>query len=162
MLRDFAKLNGAKAPHLHKPQSLRNEGDFAGGAGGHDVDMSLGGIFEWKFFADDGTERAVFQAGVEARENVGGFRVSDNPKSEGTNGAALSHDVTRVDGDFAAIADDNDAAVGGEEFHVGGKIYVGEHFEDDVYSATAGRFHDFVGVSGFGVIESLVRAFFAD
>src|SRR2546430_1190448 len=119
-------------PYLRKRVSgSNNERDFAVGAGGHDVDMSLGGVFEWKFFADDGAERAVFEAGIEAGENVGGFRVGDDPKSEGANGAALAHDVTRVDGDFAAIADDNDATVGGEEFHVSGKIYVGEHFEDD-------------------------------
>jgi len=132
------------------------------GTGGHDVDVSLGGVFEWKFFADDGPERAVFETRVKAGENVGCFRVGDDPKSEGANGAALAHDVARVDGDFAAIADDNDAAVGGEEFHIGGKIYIGEHFEDDVYSATASGFHDFVGVTGFGVIEGVVRAFFAD
>ncbi len=132
------------------------------GAGGHDVDMSLGGVFERKLFADDGAERAVLETGIEAGENVGGFRVGDNPESEGANGSALTHDVTRIDGDFATVANDDDTTIGGEHFHVSGKIYVGEHFEDDVYSATATGFHDFVDVAGFAVIEGLVRAFFVD
>jgi len=109
--------------------------------------------------ADDGAERAVFEAGIEAGE------MSRLPSPVTTQRVKarmerLSHDVTRVDGDFAAIADDNDATVGGESFMSAERLRW-RAFRGRRLLRDASGFHDFVGVTGFGVIEGVVSAFFA-
>src|SRR5882762_6165702 len=105
---------------------LRDEDDFAGGAGGfHDVDVGLGRVFEREFGADDRAKGAVFETGDESGVNVGGFGVGDGPEGEREDGAAAGHDVARSDGDIAAAANDDDAAVWCEKFQVGAEIYVG-------------------------------------
>jgi len=59
--------------------------------------------------------------------------------------------VRGVDGDFAAIADHDHAAVGGEKFRVVGEIHIGEHFENDVHAA-AGQWLFIISSSAPGLL----------
>ena len=47
-----------------------------------------------------------------------------------------AYEFAQVDGDFTAVADDDDAATQCEKFQVVGEVHIGEHFKNDV-NATA-------------------------
>ena len=72
------------------------------------------------------------------------------------------HRLARVDLDASAVADDDDAAVFGEQAEIAIEVDVRGHLEDEVDAAAAGRAHDLVGVVRRAVIDDDVGAVLAD
>ena len=70
-----------------------------------------------------------------------------------------AHEFAQVDGDFTAIADDDDAAARCEKFQVMGEVHIGEHFKNDVNATAARRFQDFFLIARLTVIENSLRSF---
>ena|SRR6266436_1582707 len=71
--------------------ALWNQDDFSGGARFEDFFVSAGGFGEGEFFADDGAQRAIFEASDNTGVDVGFFRSSEGPKGKASNRAAPAH-----------------------------------------------------------------------
>src|ERR1700682_613051 len=140
------------------PRHLGYEDDLACGAGLHDFDVGACCFGERKLFAHHRTQRAVFETGDDAGVNLRGFDVRDSPKSDSEKGGAANHEFAGVDCDFSTIADDDHAALCGEELQVVREIYVGQHFENYVQAACRSGLQNFILIAGFGVIKDLVGA----
>src|SRR5271155_1267486 len=84
-----------------------DEDNFAVRAGGENVDVSLSSVLQWDLFADDRPKSFIFEACVDAGEHFLEFDFGGGPQSETANGCATGHEVARIDGEFAAIADDD-------------------------------------------------------
>src|SRR5208282_4674982 len=108
------------------------------------------------------TKRPIFQAGDNAGVNVRFFGSGKCPEGEASSRRTPAHKIAGIYGDFAAVADDDDSAVGSEQLYVVRKIHVGEHFQDDVHAAAPSSFHDFIEIAGFAVIENLMSPFACD
>src|SRR4051812_35030522 len=80
-------------------------------------------------------------------------------KHQSKNRGFASHRVARVDFNFAAAADDYDAAIRRDGFEVFAEVDVGKHFENHVGSAALGEFPKFSEVVGRAVIQDLIGAF---
>src|SRR5229473_838543 len=137
---------------------LRDEDDFADGAGLHYFFVGAGGFGERDLFADHRLERAVLEAANECGVNLRDLRGLRGPQCEGMNGSAPHHQIARSDGDVAATADHHDTALQSKELEIAAKIHVGEHLENDVDPTAAARFQDFFLIAGLAVIEGLVRS----
>src|SRR5215471_1563793 len=135
-----------------------DEHNLAAGSRFKDLFMRAGRLGEWQFLAHDGAQRAIFEPRNESGVDVRLFGGCNVPKRERANRGAAHHKFTRIDGDLAPIANNDHAPIFGQKFCVVGEIYVGEHFENDVHSAVACRFQNFFLISGFMVIENLVRS----
>src|SRR6267143_855115 len=133
--------------------------DLAGGAGLQDFLVGAGRFRERQLLADDGAERTVFHAGDQPSVDFPDFRGLNRPQTECQNRCATRHNVAWRDGGIAAAADDDDAAVQSQHLEIATQVHICQHFEDDIHSSTAGRFHDLVLVSSLGVIECFVRPF---
>src|ERR1051325_11066789 len=138
-----------------------NQNDFAVGAGGEDGLVGFDGFGEGKFFADDRTQAAVFQASVDGGVDGAEFGGRGVEKHEAVDGGFAGHGVARGDFDFAAAADDDDAAVGRENAKVFAEVDVGKHFEDDVGAAAVGEAGEFFEVGRGAMVEDFVSALFA-
>src|SRR5262249_11544046 len=123
-----------------------------------DLFMRAGRLGEWQFLAHDGAQRAIFEPRNESGVDVRLFGGCNVPKRERANRGAAHHKFTRIGGDLPPIANNDHAPIFGQKFCVVGEIHVGEHFENDVHSAVACRFQNFFLISGFMVIENLVRS----
>jgi hypothetical protein len=87
--------------------TLRDKNDLAGGAGFEDLFVGAGGFGERQLFADDWAQGAVFEASDEASMDLRFFRWCNCPKREASGRSATRHQVARVDGGLAAIANDD-------------------------------------------------------
>jgi hypothetical protein len=58
---------------------------------------------------------------------------------------------------IATTADHDDTAIVGQKLGVMGKVHVSEHFQNDVHAAVVCRSQNFFLISGFAVIENLMR-----
>src|SRR5260370_25201901 len=142
--------------------TLGNEHDFSSSAGIENLFVGARRFGEGQFFSDYGTERAVFEAGHKASVDFSFFHGSDGPKREAPSGGATRHQVSRVNADFAAIADDDHTTIRGEKFQVRREIYVRAHFENDVHATAASGLHNFFPITGLAVIENLMCSFAPD
>ena len=97
--------------------------------------------------------RARKEPGVDVRL----FGRCNGPECKRANRSTTRHQLTRIDGDLATIADHNHAAIIGQKLRVVGEIYVGEHFQNNVHAASVRRLQNFFLISGFVVIEDLIR-----
>src|SRR5712691_12207116 len=138
---------------------LRNKNHFSGGAGFEYFFVGAHGFGERQLLTDDRAERPVGEAGGDPGVNFVFFRGSNTPQRESADGSAASHEFSRIDGDLAAVADDDDAASRGEELQVVGKVHVGEHFKNDVQAASSRCFQNLFLITRFAVIKNLMRPF---
>src|SRR5438105_2155992 len=92
-----------------------DENDLAGGPGFNDLFMRARRLGEWHFRAHDRAQRAVFQARQEPGVDVGFFDWRDGPQRESANRGAARHELTRIDGDLAATANDDHTAIIGQK-----------------------------------------------
>ncbi len=97
---------------FRKPaRPLRNENDFAEGAGLQNFFVGAGSLGERQLFPDDRPQRAILQTGNESSVNLLFFGLGDTPQRKGVNRPTARHEVARRDGDVAAAANDDNAAV---------------------------------------------------
>src|SRR5262249_54057946 len=143
-------------PRFHVRTELRDEDDFAGGTWRHDFFVRAGCLGQRDFFADDGPQSAIFEACTNAGVNFGALSIRDRPESKSSNGSATEHQVPRVDGHFAAAADDDDAAERTQQLEVVTEIHIGKHFQDDIDALPAGGFEHLVLVASLAMIESMM------
>jgi hypothetical protein len=120
--------------------SSADEGDFAVGAAFENFLVRTSGFSERQLFPHNRTKSAVLEPSDETGVDFPVFFRCDAPQREGTHGGAAGHELARIDGDLAAIADDDDAATLGQELQVVRQIYVSEHFENEINAASAGGF----------------------
>src|ERR1700687_2852653 len=85
------------------------------------------------------------------------FRGTEAPEGEGPDGGAAAHQFTRVDGYFAAIADDDDAAALREQLQVMRQVHIGKHFQNDVQAPAGRGLQNLVLIARLAVIEHLAR-----
>ena len=93
--------------------ALGNENDFSRSARLENLFVRARSLGKWHFLADDGTQRAILQAGDEPRVDLVFFRRRNAPQREAPGGRAAQHEVPRIDGDLASIANDDHAAIHG-------------------------------------------------
>src|SRR5712692_354750 len=148
---------------FRKPaRPLRNENDFAEGAGLQNFFVGAGSLGERQLFPDDRPQRAILQTGNESSVNLLFFGLGDTPQRKGVNRPTARHEVARRDGDVAAAANDDNAAVRRKQLQVLAEVHVGEHFEDEVDTQAAARLQNLLQIARLGVIEDAVRAFALD
>ena len=134
-----------------------DEHDLAGRSGLKDLLVRARRLGEWQFLANYGAQGAVFETCKDPGVDVRLFGRRNSPEREPANRSAAPHQLTGIDGDLAATADHDDAAIIGQKFGVVGEVYVGEHLQNDVHAAVARRLQNFFLISGFAVIEDLMR-----
>ena len=111
---DAANLHRADALLLPKTDRLNCEHDLAGRSGLKDLLVRARCLGEWQFFANNGPQSAVFEACKEPGVDVRLFLRCNGPERERANRSAAPHQLTRIDGDLAATADHDDAAIIGQ------------------------------------------------
>src|SRR5262249_48202078 len=89
---------------------LRYKDNLAGSAWLENFLVRAGGFGQRHLFADDWAQRAVGEASDQAGMDLGFLRRCDAPECERTDRGVAAHEFARVDGDFTAIANDDDAA----------------------------------------------------
>jgi hypothetical protein len=75
--------------------------------------VRAGCFSKWQFLANDGAQSAVFEAGKDPSMDISLLGRCDSPQREPANRSAGSHQLTGIDGDLAATADHDDAAIPG-------------------------------------------------
>ena len=120
--------------------------------------MSTRCLCERRFLADHGAQGTVFEACKNPSMDVRLFLRSDTLEHQRANRGAATHQFTRIDGNFAATADDDHATVVGQKFRVVGEVNVGEHFQNDVHSAATSCSQNLFLISGFSVIKNFMGA----
>ena len=93
---------------------LNCEHDLAGRSGLNDLLVRARGLGEWQYLANNGPQSAVFEACKEPGADVCLFGRCDGPERERANRSAARHQLTGIDGDLAATADHDDAAIVGQ------------------------------------------------
>src|SRR5262249_46241016 len=136
---------------------LADEHDLAGRAGLKDLLVRARRLGEWQYLANNWPQSAVCEACKDPGVDVRLFGCCNGPQRERANRSTARHQFTGVDGDLAATADHDDAAIIGQEFRVVREIHVGEHFENNVHATVVRRLQNFFLISGFAVIENLMR-----
>ena len=160
---------GAAKSHC-RDSSLRQRGsrafgeedDFAAGAGLEDLLVGARGLGQGQLAGDDGVQDAVFQSGPQGAVD-GVFLLFGNVEEQHAAdfGVAL-HGFAGINFDFAAVADDDDAAIHGEDGKVLGQIHVGQHFENDVGAMPVGQDGYFLEVIRGVMVQDVMGAELAD
>ena len=94
------------------------------------------------------------------RRDFRGFRFRGGPQRETFRRSAARHQFTWIDGDFAAIADDDHATIRmASIFRSVARFTLASISRIDIDALPTGGFQNFFGVARFGVIERLMRTF---
>ncbi len=121
-----------------------------------------GGVGEGDLFVDNWGECVVLQAGDYCGVDLGEFFCRGVAEGHAQDGQVAGHGQARVDFDFAAAADDDDTAARGQDGKVGGEVFVGEHFKDEIGAAVIGEGRDFVEVVGDAVVQNVMSPLLLD
>src|SRR5437016_8249111 len=125
---------------------------------GHHRFVSARRLGQRDLLGDDRTQRAVAEGlgerGVDARE-LGRRGVEEGHADDR---GVLVHGAAGIDRDRAAVADDDDAAVQGDDVQVLGEVHVRQHLQHDVDALAAGQPQQLVEIIRRGVIERVVGA----
>src|SRR5690606_803625 len=105
-----------------------------------------------------GAQRAALERRAEPGVNLAVLVRGRRPQRRPQNRQLLAHRLARVDLDAAAVADDDDASLRGEQREVAIEVAVREHLEDDVDAPPAGGVDDLRRVALLAMVEALHRA----
>src|SRR5688500_14760427 len=117
----------------------RYKNNFAVGGIFDNGSVGFGRFFQGKFLSNDRSKRSVLQPGVERSMDALDFRFGRVEQGHSEDGSIAAHGITRINFSLAAAADHHHAAVLCQKYEIFPKIYVGQHFEDEIDSFLVGE-----------------------